>query len=64
MPESQFVYLLNALEEAGKHEYPAAHDYAGKRKALLDYVNRLEDELNALHRGIRNLRVPESTSAK
>ena len=34
----EFVYLLNAMERAAQEENPAAHGYAAKRRAVLDYV--------------------------
>lgn len=39
---SQFIYLLNAFEAASQHDTPAEVGYAAKRKALLEYVEKLE----------------------
>jgi hypothetical protein len=39
---TQFDYLLNAFEQASQSDKPAEHGYANKRKALLDYVRKLE----------------------
>lgn len=39
---SQFIYLLNAFETASQHDTPAEVGYAAKRKALLEYVEKLE----------------------
>lgn len=33
-----FEYLLNAMENAAAQREPAQHEYAAKRKAVLDYV--------------------------
>lgn len=49
-----FNYLLNAMERAGQEAHPAKAGYAGKRKALLAHVRKLErkaalaDELDQL----------------
>jgi hypothetical protein len=39
---SQFIYLLNAFEGASQDDAPADVGYAEKRKAVLDYVAKLE----------------------
>lgn len=39
---SQFIYLLNAFEAASQHNTPAEVGYGEKRKALLEYVEKLE----------------------
>lgn len=39
---TQFNYLLNAVEHAGREAHPAKAGYAGKRKALLAHVRELE----------------------
>jgi hypothetical protein len=39
---SQFVYLLNAMERAAQAEFPAEHGYSDKRRAVLEYVAKLE----------------------
>ena len=39
---TQFDYLLNALEAAGRSDQPAERGYANKRKALFAYVRALE----------------------
>lgn len=39
---TKFDYLLNQFEQASQAEKPADHGYAAKRKALIDYVRRLE----------------------
>lgn len=39
---SQFIYLLNAFEAASQHDTPAEVGYPAKRKALLEYVEKLE----------------------
>lgn len=39
---SQFIYLLNAMERAAQAENPAEHDYGAKRRAVLEYVAKLE----------------------
>lgn len=33
-----FEYLLNAMEHAAQQPMPGKHQYAAKRKAVLDYV--------------------------
>jgi hypothetical protein len=39
---SPFIYLLNAFEQAGQAKNPSVLDYARKRKAVLEYVAKLE----------------------
>jgi hypothetical protein len=39
---SQFIYLLNSMECAATAENPAEHGYADKRRAVLEYVAKLE----------------------
>lgn len=39
---SQFIYLLNAFEQASQSDNPSLLDYARKRKALLEHVEKLE----------------------
>jgi hypothetical protein len=39
---TEFNYLLNAMERAGQEAHPAKAGYAGKRKALLAHVRELE----------------------
>lgn len=51
---SQFIYLLNAFEAASQHDTPAAVGYAAKRKALLEYVEKLE---SARPEALRNLEI-------
>ncbi len=41
-----FGYLLNAMEGAAHEKDPAAHGYKEKRRAVLDYVRRLEQAEN------------------
>jgi hypothetical protein len=41
-PRTQFDYLLNAMTHAAQEAHPAKAGYAGKRKALFDYVRELE----------------------
>lgn len=42
MSDRSFEYLLNTMERAAQEANPAEHDYAAKRKAVFDYVRRLE----------------------
>jgi hypothetical protein len=39
---SKFIYLLNAFEEASESPDPATRGYGEKRRALLEYVAKLE----------------------
>lgn len=39
---SGFIYLLNALEGAAQSENPFERGYADKRRAVLEYVEKLE----------------------
>ena len=39
---TEFDYLLNAMEFAAQQDNPADHDYYSKRKAVLDYVAKLQ----------------------
>lgn len=39
---TQFNYLLNAMEHAASEAHPAKAGYAGKRKALMAHVRELE----------------------
>lgn len=39
---TQFNYLLNAVEHAASEAHPAKAGYAGKRKALMAHVRELE----------------------
>jgi hypothetical protein len=39
---TQFDYLLNSMELAGKQDTPAEHGYGDKRRALYAYVRDLE----------------------
>lgn len=39
---TQFNYLLNAMEHAAREAHPAKAGYAGKRKALMAHVRELE----------------------
>lgn len=70
---NKFVYLLNAVEDAASKKNPSKAGYAGKRRALLDYVATLERaalegalaiaNLNALerdaHHELRIIRHPD-----
>jgi hypothetical protein len=44
---SQFIYLLNAFEEASQSDDPARHGYGEKRRKLIEYVERLERAVEA-----------------
>lgn len=48
----KFHYLLNAMEHASQCTYPADNDYAGKRKAVLQYVAQLERDLTAMRAAV------------
>jgi hypothetical protein len=48
---SDFIYLLNAMENAGHARNPHQHGYIEKRQAVLDYVTALEDEIEGFRRG-------------
>lgn len=39
---TEFDYLLNRFERASQADKPAEHGYAGHRRALFDYVRKLE----------------------
>jgi hypothetical protein len=39
---SRFIYLLNAMENAAQAANPAKEGYAAKRRAVLEYVEKLE----------------------
>jgi hypothetical protein len=41
----EFIYKLNAMERAAQEEHPVEHDYAGKRRAVLEFVQSLADDL-------------------
>jgi hypothetical protein len=45
MTEGRFIYLLNAFEQASQADNPADHGYAEKRRALLEYVAKLETSI-------------------
>lgn len=49
---SQFIYLLNAMEHASHQDNPSLHDYASKRKAVLEYVDRLESSRPEVGEGV------------
>ena len=39
---SQFIYLLNAMEDAAQAADPSTKGYGLKRRAVLEYVEKLE----------------------
>ena len=39
---TEFNYLLNAVENAAREKYPAKAGYASKRKAMMEHVRELE----------------------
>lgn len=41
------MYLLNAFEDASQSDMPSEHGYAGKRKAVKDYVESMSADLAA-----------------
>ena len=45
MPRT-FEYLLNAMDRAAMENHPAEHGYGAKRKAVLNYVSKLQSELH------------------
>ncbi|MGH3429718.1 MAG: hypothetical protein ACRDQZ_19475 [Mycobacteriales bacterium] len=51
---TKFEYLLNAMENAASQDRPADFDYAGKRRAVLEYAASLEPNgeqiTNLIHR--------------
>jgi hypothetical protein len=44
LADSQFEYLLNAMEDAAQSASPTLNRYDEKRKAVLDYVAALRSE--------------------
>jgi hypothetical protein len=42
MSDRTFEYLLNAMEHASQADHPDKMGYADKRKAVLEYVAKLE----------------------
>jgi hypothetical protein len=45
---SAFIYKLNAMENAAQAKNPAKAGYGDKRKAVIEYVAKLETEVKDL----------------
>jgi uncharacterized protein YceH (UPF0502 family) len=45
---SDFIYKLNAMENAAQEDNPAAAGYGNHRLAVIAHVEKLESEVNAL----------------
>lgn len=60
----QFIYLLNAMENAGNCPDPSKEGYGAKRKEVLAYVAKIEDELKSINALRAALRTIEDTARR
>jgi hypothetical protein len=49
---SDFIYKLNAMENAAQQKNPNAAGYGEKRKAVLEHVSRLEKKLERVNKAL------------